>query len=101
YQVVSSQVFSEMSDTMNPQGIIAVAYEPKEAPLFAFLESREPVIFFLDRIQDPGNLGSIIRSADAFGIHALILNRGTVDPYNTKVIRATMGSLFRTSLIFS
>lgn len=101
YQTVSSQVFSEMSDTMNPQGIIAVAREPQSASLLLALEAREPLIFFLDRIQDPGNLGAIIRSADAFGIQLLILNRGTVDPYNSKVIRATMGSLFRTSLCFA
>ena len=101
YVTVSAEVFSEMSETLNPQGIIAVAREPEAEELVSVLKKRVPILFFLDRIQDPGNLGAMIRSADAFGIPALILNRGTVDPYNSKVIRATMGSLFRTSLIFT
>lgn len=101
YVTVSTEVFSEMSETLTPQGIIAVAKEPDPVELISVLKKRVPILFFLDRIQDPGNLGAIIRSADAFGIPALILNRGTVDPYNSKVIRATMGSLFRTPLIFA
>lgn len=57
-----------------------------------------PSILFLDGIQDPGNMGTIIRSADAFNIDGIILGDGSVDPYNSKVVRATMGSIFRVPL---
>lgn len=55
-------------------------------------------IILLDRVNDPGNLGTIIRTADWFGVHDLILSEGSVDPYNEKVVRSTMGSIFRTAI---
>jgi len=58
----------------------------------------EKTIILLDRINDPGNLGTIIRTADWFGINAIILSEGSVDPYNEKVVRSTMGSIFRTNI---
>ena len=57
-----------------------------------------PIILFLDGLQDPGNMGTIIRTADAFNIDGIILGQGSVDPYNLKVVRATMGSIFRVPL---
>jgi len=56
-------------------------------------------ILVLDRINDPGNLGTIIRTADWFGVHTIILSEGSVDPYNEKVVRSTMGSIFRVHII--
>ncbi|PIR76391.1 MAG: RNA methyltransferase [Candidatus Magasanikbacteria bacterium CG10_big_fil_rev_8_21_14_0_10_42_10] len=58
----------------------------------------EETIIILDRVNDPGNLGTIIRTADWFGVHAIILSEGSVDPYNEKVVRSTMGSIFRTNI---
>jgi len=55
-------------------------------------------ILLLDRVNDPGNLGTIIRTADWFDIHDIILSEGSVDPYNEKVVRSTMGSIFRTHM---
>ncbi|NLM06078.1 MAG: RNA methyltransferase [Tissierellia bacterium] len=96
--IVSNPVFKSISDTKNPQGIAAVLKKPSEKGLSDLLNKFPKNIFLLDRIQDPGNLGAIIRSADAFGLRDIILSQGTVDPYNTKVLRATMGSIFRVSL---
>ncbi|MHA6252074.1 TrmH family RNA methyltransferase [Oceanobacillus sp. CAU 1775] len=87
-EIVSKQVFQEVSQTTTPQGIAAVLSIPEEEQLIG------NHILLIDRIQDPGNLGTIIRTADAAGIDAVILGEGTVDLYNDKVIRATQGSLF-------
>ncbi|HLS53978.1 MAG TPA: RNA methyltransferase, partial [Tissierellaceae bacterium] len=90
---VTDRLFEEISDTESPQGILAVA---------TFIERRledicikdQPFLVYLDQVQDPGNIGTIIRTADAFNIDGIILGKGTVDPYNPKVVRATMGSIF-------
>ena len=62
------------------------------------LEELEGFAIFLDRINDPGNLGTIIRTADWFGIKNIVLSEGSVDPYNEKVVRSSMGSLFRANI---
>lgn len=89
---VSKEVFQAISQTENPQGIAAVLsrlnYEPKQ----------HSYVLLLDSLQDPGNLGSLIRTADAAGFSKVILGKGTVDLYNAKVIRATQGSLFHISI---
>ena len=85
---VSKQVFTHISQTTTPQGIAAII---KMRPVTTITGNQ---LVMLDAIQDPGNLGTIIRTADAAGIDAVILGRGTVDLYNDKVIRATQGSLF-------
>lgn len=86
---VSEKVFQALSFTEHPQGIMAEMemQEGKYDPNYRR-------ILLLDRIQDPGNVGTMIRSADAFQFDAVILGEGTVDLYNDKVIRASQGSLF-------
>jgi len=93
--IVKESIFKSISDTNTPQGIIAVfnKYENENN----YFENRNRFLY-LDRIQDPGNLGTIIRSADAFGIEAIFLNKGCVDIYNSKVIRSTMGAVFHIPL---
>jgi TrmH family RNA methyltransferase len=59
----------------------------------------KPLIIILENIQDPGNLGTIIRTADAVGANGIIISKGSVDVYNPKVVRATMGSIFRVPII--
>lgn len=86
--VVNDTVFQHIAQTNTPQGIIAVI-EMKKHSNFTGNQ-----VILIDRIQDPGNLGTIIRTADAAGFSAVILGKGTVDLYNDKVIRATQGSLF-------
>jgi len=90
---VSKQVFKEISQTERPQGIAAVINMESPQP------KEERYVLLLDAIQDPGNLGTIIRTADAAGFSNIILGRGTVDLYNDKVIRATQGSLFHIPIV--
>ncbi len=91
---VSKTIFEEISDTETPQGLMAiVSFGIRD--IRDILEKKKKNLIFLDRLQDPGNLGTIIRTADAFKIDGLIIGENTVDPYNEKVVRATMGSIFR------
>ncbi|MBP1930338.1 TrmH family RNA methyltransferase [Ammoniphilus resinae] len=90
--LVSEQVMNKLSETQTPQGICAVVQINKHS-LSELTEGR-PILLALDGLQDPGNLGTIIRTADAAGIDGVILGKGTVDLYNGKVIRSTMGSIF-------
>ncbi|KKS53227.1 MAG: RNA methyltransferase, TrmH family, group 3 [Candidatus Magasanikbacteria bacterium GW2011_GWD2_43_18] len=76
-------------------GVMAVVAMP-DASLDNMIH--EEHIILLDRVNDPGNLGTIIRTADWFGVHAVIVSEGSVDPYNEKVVRSTMGSIFRTKI---
>ena len=95
---ITDNVFKEISDTENSQGIIAVA-QFKISKLEDLILKDNPALIFLDGLQDPGNLGTIIRTCDAFNLDGIILGEGSVDPYNPKVVRATMGSIFRIPLV--
>lgn len=96
---ISEKMFKELSDTVTPQGIMAVA-EYKNFDLDD-INSDKFLIVALDRVKDPGNMGTIIRSSDAAGADAILLSKGCVDIYNPKVIRSTMGSVFHIPLIKS
>ncbi|MEN1968276.1 RNA methyltransferase [Lentibacillus sp. N15] len=88
YSLVSSAVMNHISSTKTPQGIAAVVkMKEHEAGIFEKL-------LLVDSLQDPGNLGTMIRTADAAGFDAVILGNNTVDVYNEKVIRSTQGSIF-------
>jgi TrmH family RNA methyltransferase len=90
--LVSEKVFGEISDTQTPQGILAVL-KKKEFDFGETMQQGNSVVV-LDCLQDPGNLGTIIRTADAADISAVILTKGCVDLYSPKVLRSTMGSVF-------
>jgi len=95
----SARKFARLADTEHPQGIAAVADIPRldaEAALMA-VPAHIPVVA-LHEVSDPGNLGTIIRSMDWFGAPLLLLSHGSVDPWNAKVVRASMGSIFRVSI---
>ncbi|MBR1909819.1 MAG: RNA methyltransferase [Lachnospiraceae bacterium] len=101
--VVSSSVFKKMSDTQNPQGILCVCRKNEETA-DDFLAGRrigELRLLILEGIQDPGNLGTMIRTAEGAGFDAIIADENTVDVYNPKVTRSTMGSLFRMPVIYT
>ena len=91
----SSKVFEKISDTATPQGILATV-KKKETGTEEILtaENNRPVLF-LERLQDPGNLGTIVRMAEAAGVAGIIMSADTADIYNPKTVRATMGSLYR------
>ena len=96
---VGDNIFKEISDTENPQGVLAIAKFQFE-DLDKLKDKENPALIFLDRLQDPGNMGTIIRTADAFNFDGLIITDGSVDPYNPKVVRATMGSIFRLPIYY-
>lgn len=88
-----SRLLKDISDTENPQGILAVL-NFNNIDFEVILEKKDKFIIILDEIQDPGNMGTIIRTADAFGASGVVLTPNCVDIYNPKVVRSTMGSLF-------
>lgn len=95
---VSKKQFAEISEVETPQWILAVVKQKKHE-LAELLTSQNPLLVICVGVQDPGNLGTIIRTADAVGAAGVILSRGTVDLYNGKTIRSTMGSLFHLPII--
>ncbi|MFH1195142.1 MAG: RNA methyltransferase [bacterium] len=84
--------FEKLSDTVNPQGICAVVISPEINPEIRF---DSPIIIALENISDPGNLGTIIRTCDWFGLKNILLSEECAEVYNPKVLRASMGSVFR------
>lgn len=90
--VLSPGVAQAISDTKTPQGVFCLCALPKEQEPVFLPEGR---YLLLDRLQDPGNLGTILRGAEAFGVTAVILGPGCPDPFSPKVLRSTMGSVFR------
>lgn len=81
----------KVSTLVNPEGILAVGKIKKQKELSKFNDEK---ILFLDRIRNPGNLGTVLRSALWFGLDRVLLSKGSVDPFNPKVVRGSMGSLF-------
>ncbi len=98
---VDKALFAELAETESPQGIMAVAQMPRRPGLDpAVLNNAETgLLVLVDGVRDPGNLGTIIRCADAYGAGGVILLKGTVDPFNPKTLRATMGAVFRVPLL--
>ena len=103
YTEVSRQVFKKMADTVTPQGIISVierkTYELKD--LIRLSGEMALHVLVLEGIQDPGNLGTMLRTAEAAGYDFILASEGTVDVFNPKVIRSTMGSVFRIPVIYT
>jgi TrmH family RNA methyltransferase len=90
---VSDDVMQEMSETITPQGILAICTIPQRNLGSIALDGSQRFIY-LSEIQDPGNAGTILRSADAFAMDAVITSPGSVDMYSPKVVRSTAGSLW-------
>ena len=86
---VTEQVMKKMSDTEAPQGVLAVCSKPQ-----GFIVA-DGTVLVLDRVADPGNVGTLIRTAEAAGIAAVVLLAGCADAYAPKTVRSTMGSLLR------
>ena len=96
--MLPDEVFASASGTENPQGVAALA-EPHKSSLDEMLKSNAPLIIAVAGVQDPGNLGTLLRSAEAFGASGALLLEGTVSLFNAKVLRAAAGSLFRLPVV--
>lgn len=94
---VNEKVFNTMTDVTNPQGILAIIKKyPSEENQIDF---KEDFFLVLDNIQDPGNMGTILRTADSINLKQILVSKGTADQYNPKVVRSTMGAIFRVKII--
>lgn len=100
YETVTDSVFSSMSDTRTPQGVLALVRQ-YEYGLPDLLKSGAAHLMILENLQDPGNLGTILRAGEGAGITGVVMSRDTVDIYNPKVIRSTMGSVFRVPFLYA
>lgn len=96
---VTDAIIAKCSSTETPQPVFAVVEKYGRDQLDELLAKSEALVVVVDGVQDPGNLGTIIRSADAVAADGIILGKGTVDLYNPKTIRSTMGSLFHLPII--
>lgn len=94
YEVVADNVFKSVSDTQTPQGIMAIVEMPSYE-LGDLLAGEQTHLLLLESIQDPGNLGTMVRTGEGAGVTGIIMNKTTVDLFNPKTIRSTMGSIYR------
>ena len=110
YEEVADQIFKKMSDTKTPQGILSLARQAEysDEDLLTPARNRDgsstgyaPLILILEGIQDPGNLGTIFRSAEGSGVTGIYMSSDCADVYNSKVVRSTMGAIFRQPFKYS
>lgn len=100
YEIVADQVFRSMSDTQTPQGIMAVVKQYHYMMDDLLKQTGPAHLLVLETIQDPGNLGTMIRAGEGAGITGVIMDQDTVDIYNPKVIRSTMGAIYRVPFLY-
>lgn len=98
-EYLSDHVFQYVSDTKTPQGILCVVRQSTYC-LEDILEAEDAHLLVLDNLQDPGNLGTILRTAEGAGVTGIIISKESVDIYNPKVIRSTMGSIYRVPFVY-
>ncbi len=103
FETVSAQVFNKISDTVTPQGILCVIDREAQdiGKILKDHEGRDIRILAVENVRDPGNLGTMIRTMEAAGYDLMLASEGTVDVYNPKVIRSTMGSVYRVPVIYT
>lgn len=99
YEVVSDNVMKAMSDTVTPQGVLCIM-KRFEYSLDKLLTKKKVKLLLLNDLQDPGNAGTIMRTAEGAGMDAIVFSHGSVDMYNPKTIRSTMGSIYRIPFIY-
>lgn len=93
---VSNKIFNIITQVTNPQGIMAIIEKNAQN---AQIDYSQDIIVVLDDVQDPGNLGTILRTVDSIGLNQIIVSKGTADAFNSKVVRSTMGAIFRIKII--
>lgn len=99
YETVSDKIFQQISDTVATQGILGIIKQPYYS-LKDILHDKRHMWLLLDDIRDPGNLGTIMRTAEGAGMSAVIMGKGTADLFNPKTVRSTMGAIFRMPFIY-
>ena len=97
-QVVSGEVMSELAQTVTPQGLLAIC-DFVDVPLGQVAAARPRLVALLANVRDPGNAGTVLRTADAAGADAVVFADASVDPYNGKCVRASAGSLFHLPVV--
>ena len=102
-ELLTDTVFAYVSDTKTPQGILAIVKRLNYTmnDLMQVKNQKAPHLVVLDNLQDPGNLGTIFRTAEAAGVTGILLSKDCVDVYNPKVIRSTMGAIFRVPFVIA
>lgn len=100
YEIVQDSVFKGMCDTQTPQGVLCLVKQ-YHYDLTELLLRENPLFLVLENLQDPGNLGTIMRTAEGAGVTAVILSNTSVDIYNPKTIRSTMGSIYRVPFLYT
>lgn len=100
FEVMQDHIFKTASDTQTPQGVLCIVRQ-QESDLKTLLEAEKPLLLLLENLQDPGNLGTILRTAEGAGVTGVILSKGCVDLYNPKTIRSTMGSVYRVPTLYT
>ena len=98
YEIVADSVFDAMAETVTPQGVLAIVKMPEYSLEDMIADAGTLVL--LENLSDPGNLGTIIRTAEAAGVSGVILSKESVDIYNPKVIRSTMGAVYRVPFLY-
>lgn len=99
-EVLSDSVFSRISDTKTPQGVMAVVTQPEYS--FSDIVGGEKGLYLvLEGIQDPGNLGTMLRTGEAAGVKGIIMDRKTADIFSPKVVRSTMGAIYRVPFLYT
>ena len=93
---VTNKVFASITQVTNPQGIMAII---EKGDTNVQIDYTQDIIVALDDVQDPGNLGTILRTVDSIGLNQIIVSKGTADAFNSKVVRSTMGAIFRVKII--
>lgn len=96
---VPQNIFKTISEVSTPQGILAIVQKNNIKAESYGIDYNEDIIVALDDIQDPGNLGTILRTVDSVGLKQILVSKGTADSYNPKVVRSTMGAIFRVKII--
>lgn len=99
HEIVSDSVFRQMSDTQTPQGVLTLLKTPSYT-LTDMFQGEHPLVMVLEDLQDPGNAGTIFRTAEGAGVNGIILTKKSVDVTNPKVIRSTMGSIYRMPYVY-
>jgi TrmH family RNA methyltransferase len=97
-ELVSDRVMEKLSETKTPQGVVCVVHQ-LHVEISDLIEAKPKLVVLLDRIQDPGNAGTILRASDAAGCDGVIFSENSVDVYNGKVVRSTAGSLLHVPVV--